>query len=168
MTHADLCERGERWLRNRAGCRVVLRDPFKANVATGECPDVIGWRDNHSVLIEVKVSRSDFLADRHKRFRSNGLGMGDFRLYLAPPGIIAANDLPEGWGLLIAHPRHIEVAGPHPREYERKSYGVTRKNTKALTWSPAPFEGNKRCESVMLVSALSRLTQPATSGEESA
>ncbi len=77
--HAELCVRGERWLRTR-GCRVVLRDPFKAAVYTGECPDVIGWRDGHSILIECKASRADFLADKGKRFRAEPeIGMGDER-----------------------------------------------------------------------------------------
>lgn len=159
--HSDLCVQGERWLR-RMGCRVTLRDPFKAAVHTGECPDVIGWRDGHSILIECKASRSDFLCDRKKSFRANSaLGMGDARLYLAPPGVIAVDDLPEGWGLLIAHERKVEIASSYPRSYEMKSYGVSRKTRKAIAWWPYPFEGNKRCETIMLVSALARTTQPA-------
>lgn len=147
--HADLVARGVRWLRSQ-GCRVVLSDPFRAAVWTGEQPDVIGWRDGHSILLEAKASRADFLADRNKRFRKEPtLGMGDFRLYIAPPGVIAASDLPEGWGLLIAHERRIEVAGSFPRQYEWNG-------RKRVSWHPAPFEGNKRCETVMLVSALAQ------------
>jgi len=158
--HAELCIIGERWLR-RMGCRVTLRDPFKAAVHTGECPDVIGWRDGHSVLIECKASRADFLADRKKCFRKNpALGMGDVRLYLAPAGVISVDELPTGWGLLVAHGRTIEIASAYPRQYEMKSYGVTRKTRKAVAWWPLPFEGNKRCETVMLVSALARSTPP--------
>lgn len=161
--HAALSARGERWLRS-VGCRVVLREPFKAAVYTGEQPDVIGWRDGLSILIECKVSRSDFLADRSKPFRKQPeLGMGDFRLYLAPPGVLTADDMPEGWGLLVAHDRRIEVVGPLPRQYAMKSYGVTRKDRRCFAWHPRPFTGNKQCETVMLVSALARQT---TNGQQ--
>lgn len=156
MTHAELCERGERWLRSK-GCRVVLREPFKAAVRTGEQPDVIGWRDGYSILIECKTSRADFLADRNKRFRAeNGCGMGDARLYLAPVGVISVRDLPFGWGLLEIDGKRINVSSPYPREYEMKSYGVTKKVSKCIDWRPLPFQGDKQCETVMLVSALAR------------
>lgn len=154
--HDELCKIGETWLR-RQGCRVVLRDPFKAAVFTGECPDVIGWRDGHSILIECKVSRSDFLADKAKKFRiTPELGMGDARLFLAPRGVIRIADLPTGWGLLISEDGRVRVESEYPRQYEMKSYGVTRKTRKAMSWHPCPFEGNKHCETVMLVSALAR------------
>lgn len=154
--HQQLCDLGEKWLR-RQGCRVTLRDPFKAAVYTGECPDVIGWRDGHSILIECKVSRSDFLADKAKKFRAEpALGMGDARLFLAPPGVIRPADLPEGWGLLIADDGRVRIEGGYPRQYEIKSYGVTKKTRKAISWYPWPFNGNKQCETVMLVSALAR------------
>lgn len=162
-THAELCRRGERWLRS-IGCRVVLRDPFRAAVYTREQPDVIGWRDGFSILIECKVSRADFFADQYKRVRQQPeLGMGDFRLYLAPPSVLTIDDMPPGWGLLIAHDRHIEVAGPHPRQYAVPSYGVTRKTRKCFAWHQRPFRGNKECETAMLVSALARLQDDATS-----
>lgn len=154
--HNMLCELGEKWLR-RQGCRVVLRDPFKAAVYTGECPDVIGWRDGHSILIECKVSRSDFLADKKKKFRAEpAIGMGDARLFLAPPGVIRTDDLPDGWGLLIAEGDRVRIDSEYPRQYEVKSYGVTKKTRKCIGWYPWPFEGNKQCETVMLVSALAR------------
>ena len=157
--HAELCALGERWLRGSGRCRVVLRDPFKAAVASGECPDVIGWGGGISILIECKTSRRDFLADRRKCFRVKPeLGMGDFRLFLAPPGIIHVADLPEGWGLLVAESGKVRIHGPMPRQYTMKCYGVTRKTRNAIHWYPAPFKGNKDAENAMLVSALARST----------
>lgn len=156
-THSSLCELGEKWLR-RMGCRVVLRDPFKAAVRTGECPDVIGWRDGHSILIECKTSRSDFLADKKKRFRvMPDEGMGDARLFLAPPNVISVSEIPAGWGLLIADDNRVVIESEYPQQYELKSYGVSRKTRKAVSWYPLPFVGNKQCETVMLVSALARI-----------
>jgi hypothetical protein len=65
-------------------------------------PDAIGWkRACHSVLIECKVTRSDFLADRGKPFRLKPeQGVGCERFYLAPAGLIRIEELPTGWGLL--------------------------------------------------------------------
>lgn len=157
MMHAELCALGEKWLR-RHGCRVVLRDPFKAAVYTGECPDVIGWRDGHSILIECKTSRSDFLADKKKGFRIDPTrGMGDCRLYLAPEGVIKLDDLPDGWGLLETDGKRVTVVGAYPSQYEVQSYGLTRKSRTCIGWYPYPFQGNKQCETVMLVSALARI-----------
>jgi hypothetical protein len=47
-------------------------------------PDAIGWKHAcHSVLVERKVTRSDFLADRAKPFRLDlGPGVGCERFYL--------------------------------------------------------------------------------------
>ena len=73
-------------------------------------PDAIGWKKAcHSVLVESKVSRSDFLADRAKRFRQKPeTGVGCERYYLAPQGLIRIEELPMGWGLLEVWGREIE------------------------------------------------------------
>jgi hypothetical protein len=77
-------------------------------------PDAIGWKHAcHSVLVECKVSRSDFLADRAKPFRSKpGKGIGCERFYLAPRGLIRTDELPEGWGLLEIHAGRVEMMHP--------------------------------------------------------
>jgi hypothetical protein len=64
------------------------------------------------VLVEVKVSRADFLRDAKKTHRHTGCGMGQERWYLAPPGILRAADLPEGWGLAEAHAGVVRVVKP--------------------------------------------------------
>lgn len=141
MTHDELVLRADRWLRNN-GFSVTLRDGFSAWTTHGEKPDVIGWRDHVSCLIECKISRSDFLSDRKKPFRADpAIGMGDWRFYICPPGIITVDDLPEGWGLLYCHPKKIEKVHGFPP------------NT---MWGNRPFDGNKRSETMMLRSALRR------------
>jgi hypothetical protein len=69
-----------------------------------ENPDVIGWAPGTgSVLIECKLSRSDFLKDATKTVRKNPrTGMGQRRYYLCPPELIQVKDLPPKWGLLWA------------------------------------------------------------------
>lgn len=62
-THRELCELACRFLRNH-GFKVVFSDRFHAWTPCGEHPDAPGFRNGASCLIEVKCSRSDFLADR--------------------------------------------------------------------------------------------------------
>lgn len=87
-----------RWLR-RYRCGVVLSEQA---CVSGEMPDAIGWKKAcHSVLVECKVSRADFLADRDKPFRQKPeMGIGCERYYLAQVGLIRVEELPPGWGLL--------------------------------------------------------------------
>jgi hypothetical protein len=95
-----------RWLR-RYRCGVVLSEQA---CVSGEMPDAIGGkRACHSVLVEGKVSRADFLADRGKLFRQQPeAGIGCERYYLAPRGLIRTEELPAGWGLLEVCGREIE------------------------------------------------------------
>lgn len=93
------------WLRSYR-CGVILSEQA---CATGEMPDAIGWkRACHSVLVECKISRADFLADREKLFRQKShLGMGCERYYLAPARLLCPEELPQGWGLLEYRDRQI-------------------------------------------------------------
>src|SRR3984893_12984726 len=107
MTHAQLVERAVRWLRSYR-CGVVLSEQACVN---GEMPDAIGWkRASHSVLVECKITRGDFLADRDKPFRQKQeLGLGCERFYLTPPALLQLKDLPPSWGLLEVRQRKVEV-----------------------------------------------------------
>jgi hypothetical protein len=140
--HSMLVKKGGAWLRKQ-GCGVVISESIQAITLNGERPDVIGWRDSLSILIECKASRADFLQDAKKPFRLNPEeGMGDWRFYLAPQGVIAVEELPPGWGLLIFNGRKIEsVHGVPPNCH---------------WWKDKPFEGEKVSETAVLVSALRR------------
>ena len=107
MTHAHLVQQAITWLRGYH-CGVVLSEQSCAN---GEMPDAIGWkRACHSVVIECKISRADFLADREKPFRQKSeLGLGCERFYLTPPGLLCIEELPAGWGLLEYRRRKVEI-----------------------------------------------------------
>lgn len=122
MTHADLVERAETWLRNTRRCATVLTDEH--TTGPGESPDAIGWRclhngtwenwranHRHSVLIECKVSLSDFRSDASKPWRVDpAAGMGRERLFMVPAGLLGATPkLPEGCGLLEVHGRRVRV-----------------------------------------------------------
>ena len=107
MTHAQLVEKAVRWLRSYR-CGVVLSEQA---CVSGEMPDAIGWkRACHSVLVECKVTRSDFLADRAKPFRLKPeQAVGCERFYLVPAGMVRCEDLPTGWGLLELRRGRIEM-----------------------------------------------------------
>jgi len=137
MTHAELVARGEKWLWG-IGCKVVLRE-FQG-IAGGEIPDIIGWHWENTFLVECKANRADFLGDKNKLFRKYpDYGMGNFRVFLTPPGLIQPEELPERWGLLYAYPsRIVTQQGYSPR---RPSYY---------------FKANTKNETTMLVSALRR------------
>lgn len=107
MTHAQLVERAVRWLRTYR-CGVVLSEQA---CVSGEMPDAIGWkRASHSVLVECKVTRADFLADRGKPFRLKPeKGVGCERFYLTPPALVRVEELPLGWGLLELRRGRVET-----------------------------------------------------------
>jgi len=110
MTHAQLVERAVRWLRWYR-CGVVLSEQA---CVSGEMPDAIGWKkQSHSVLVECKVSRSDFLADRDKPFRLKPeKGVGSERFYLTPLNLVRSEELPVGWGLLQCRRDRVEMIQP--------------------------------------------------------
>jgi hypothetical protein len=110
MNHAQLVEKAVRWLRSYR-CGVVLSEQA---CVSGEMPDAIGWKQaSHSVLVECKITRADFLADREKPFRQKPeRGVGSERFYLAPPALIKLEELPAGWGLLEYGRGHIEMVQP--------------------------------------------------------
>jgi hypothetical protein len=105
---------GVRWLSRQ--CSVVL---YEFATEADENPDVIGWAPGAgSVLIECKLSRSDFLSDATKTVRRNPrAGMGQRRYNLCPPELIQVKDLPPKWGLLWAAKGQVIVereARGHP------------------------------------------------------
>jgi len=92
MTHAQMVDLAVNWLR-RYGCGVVLSEQI---CLSGETPDAIGWKGrSHSVVVECKLNRADFLADRSKPFRQRpAIGLGCERFYMAPIGLIREEELP--------------------------------------------------------------------------
>ncbi|MBV9609657.1 MAG: hypothetical protein JO187_08875 [Acidobacteria bacterium] len=88
-------------------------------------PDAIGWKRRcHSVVVECKVSRTDFFADLNKPFRSNGEGLGCERYYMLPRGLISPDEVPDGWGLLACSGRKTEVLVRPPGRAHRTPAGL--------------------------------------------
>jgi hypothetical protein len=123
--HAQLVARAVKWLRFKYGCGIVLSEQY---CVSGEVPDVIGWKGFcQSVLVECKVSRSDFLADANKPFRvKSEKGLGSKRFYMAPAGMIAREELPRHWGLLECKGREIIMTVKPPRQDLRTTAGLMK------------------------------------------
>lgn len=68
FTHKELVMIAYRWVLKNASCGVAFRELVSGS--SNETPDVIGFGAwEHSVLVECKVTRIDFLADKKKRCR---------------------------------------------------------------------------------------------------
>lgn len=104
MTHAELVIIAERWLLNAKSCGFVFRELH--HFGSPEIPDALGFEPGNgceqgTILVECKASRADFLSDAKKTFRKRSeAGVGAYRFYLSPTGIIQPEDLPEKWGLV--------------------------------------------------------------------
>jgi len=122
MTHAQLVQRAVAWLRGYR-CSVVLSEQA---CASGEMPDAIGWkRTQHSVVVECKVSRADFLADRAKPFRQKPeKGLGCERFYLTTAGLLRVEELPEGWGLLECERGRVRMVQASSAKSLRSAQGM--------------------------------------------
>ena len=133
-THKKLVRRMANWLKYTKRMTVVISE---LSTQSGETPDVIGWVGSlaGSVLIECKISKSDFRADSKKWFRRHEeYGIGDQRYIAAPKGLLQINEIPDGWGFLEAGNRSIREIRPAESK-----------------------QANKRSECVILMSALRRL-----------
>lgn len=121
LTHNELCRLAVTWLQRPAsrygpGCQVAFSEAKAAD--NGEIPDAIGFRalgwERCSVLVEAKATRSDFLADRDKPHRTDPTtGIGTYRYFLAPAGIIDVSELPARWGLVEVRKRTLKVVCGH-------------------------------------------------------
>lgn len=163
LTHGELNSIAAKWLKrplsnNGPGCQVALTEV--GGLFGGERADAFGYRwgyDGGSVVVESKVSRSDFLADRAKPHR-NGTspGMGTYRYYICPEGLIDIPDLPHGWGLLWVNQRgHVKLKAGHVCCHKVGGYGPAR--DMAMFWQhPADL----RFELDMMAHSLVRFGDP--------
>lgn len=100
LDHKTCVQIVSRWLNGK--CGVVLPEFVTYEL---EIADVLGFSRQGSYMIEVKVSRSDFLRDKKKLFRRiEERGVGNWRYYACPRGLIDALEVPDGWGLIYIYP----------------------------------------------------------------
>lgn len=149
-THKDLIPIAYRWVMKNTSCGVAFKE-LNSMASNGEYPDVIGFGGwAFSVLIEVKVSRSDFLCDKKKAFRKNPeSGMGTQRFYMCPTDLIKVADLPDGWGLIYVSESGKAICIHNP--YKRKIID------KQIVLGHPGFTKNSHAEIGLMYSALRRL-----------
>lgn len=163
MEHASLCAIAAQWLKRSTqqcgmGCQVSFIEP-RISFMRGESPDAIGYRvsgmtNGGSTIVECKTSRSDFLADRKKPHRQSG-GMGKWRYFMCPEGLISPEEIPEKWGLLHvgARNRVTPLAGPAAI---KPAWGAAYENALA----DYAHEHDAFRETLMLANLLHRLGDP--------
>lgn len=133
LDHSDLCKIGVDLLKRRFGCNFAVRELV---TFSSETPDCFGVRNagQESYLVEVKVSRSDFLRDRKKSFRKRPQeGVGMFRYYMAPQGLITIEDLPDKWGLIEVDAKgNCKVAHGHkPKKIADPDFVFTERSLRS-------------------------------------
>lgn len=147
MTHRGLCELARRWLLRTP----ASGDPLKQGGSCkksfceiqagwwGEQADAYGVNSYCSILIEVKMSVADFKADAKKPHRVHPeQGIGDFRYYMAPEGLLRPEDIPSKWGLIEVTPRR--------QCRVRIGYAIDERNPQ--NWQ---FDANTRAERCLLL-----------------
>ena len=109
LSHDELVELSARYVK-KLGFPVVGKE-VRAWYSREE-GDVVAFRSTSSLLVEAKCSRADFRADARKPERSSG-GLGVYRFYVCPAGLIHAEEVPERWGLWWVEGRKItQIKGP--------------------------------------------------------
>lgn len=138
--HEEMVLAACRWLKKTKRCGLVFAEPGK-NVCSEE-PDALGFRTSglHSMVVECKTSRSDFLADAKKPHRRHG-GMGVCRWYLVPTGMVKPEEVPEGWGLLYLEGKKVREVLDAPLQADRNMrdemtwlYCVALRHQKGVPW----------------------------------
>ena len=143
--HKKLIEIGKDYLLKNQICGFCKCSIVVTEISSCCCeiPDVIGWSNAQSILLEAKTSRQDFKRDFKKRFRlfpENGLG--NLRMYIAPKDLIKIDELPDNWGLIE----------------------VDEKDRTKITKKPIAQKSNQTAEIIILSSIIKRIGQNAPEG----
>lgn len=158
--HRALCDIAVRWLQRPFsakghGCNFAVSE-CRSGFGGGEVPDAIGYRQigyrDGTVIVEAKVSRGDFLADQKKPHRISG-GMGNWRYFITPAGLLLPAELPPRWGLLEVN-RAGHVSAVEGAAQAMAAYGAD----KALEeWR---HEADTAAEMSLLVRLMARIGDP--------
>lgn len=162
-THAQYCDKAVRWLKLPIGqlgpgCNFAISE--STGSYNGEIADAFGMRsiglEQHSVVVEVKMSLADFRADAAKPHRNGTtVGMGLFRYYMAPEGLVPQSELPPGWGLIEVNSRGKPIVRcGHVLQRPEERLGFKR------DWSAWTHIHEKDREIALMVRLLDRISDP--------
>jgi len=141
MTHQELVERAAAYLKGTMRCGVVFTELSTQAIET---PDAIGFRSGESILLECKTSRNDFFHDRKKPHRRvPQIGVGKYRFYFVPDGLVKPEEVPERWGLIYVRDHGC-----------RRVHGPRINSDRRHEWA---HEYNEFAERTMMLSALRRI-----------
>lgn len=117
MTHEELCEATAR--------KFVQTFALWEVKGKWENPDVITWNSSgKSTIYEIKMSRSDFLADFKKKCRQADQKKAGWKFYYVCYGdFIKKEDVPENWGLIHYINGKFKVIKCPPCDWENYDEG---------------------------------------------
>lgn len=161
LTHKQLVEISYKWMVKNCGVGFAFKELKSMDE---EIPDVIGFDSWQSILIECKVSRGDFLSDQKKPHRKKG--MGCWRFYCCPKGLIKKEELPAKWGLI-----YVDSKGKARIEYDPRVKKIKRTCTTPWEYAIHPegsyyvteraeenrFEADTTAERRIMYTAIRRL-----------
>jgi hypothetical protein len=166
FTHNKLNDIALKWLKRSfqnggVGCHISLPEVGSIDRYGGERVDAFGYRwgfDGGSTVVEVKVSRSDYLADAKKPHRINpSHGIGEFRYYMCPEGLISLDELPANWGLLWVGPRNkVTVMTGHQQGLHR-IYGHEQYEQHVKQWK---HKFNNKVERDLMAHLIAKIGNP--------
>lgn len=126
LKHKHVVMAAYRWVVKNAGVGCTFRELVSI---ADEIPDVIGFSSWYSVMVECKVSRADFMRDKNKTFRKEEeKGMGDYRFYACPTGLIKKEELPEKWGLIYVSEKGKAMCVVNPISIYKREEGMFKKS----------------------------------------
>ncbi len=119
FTHNELVKKAVYWLGHAKQCNPVFGE--RGSRQLSEMPDAIGFTAHESIVVEVKVSKSDLRVDKKKPHRTNGEGMGNKRFHLMPQELYeqCENHDWNGWGVITCNSYGTkQVRGMSSDEFE--------------------------------------------------
>ena len=98
MNHKQLVIEAKKWLLNAKCCNPVFCE--KGSQGCSEIPDAIGWTTENCIVVECKISKSDFMANCRK-----DLKLGDKRYFMVPKTLYeeVKEIIPEGYGVITVN-----------------------------------------------------------------
>lgn len=103
--HREIAIKATKFIMRLHSCNLGAFE-FTGGWNGGEYVDGVAINSDAVYVIEAKVSRADFLADRKKPHRADpAYGLGQYRYYACPEGMIKPEELPERWGLIYINSR---------------------------------------------------------------
>lgn len=108
LTHDDIALVASKRLKSM-GYIAALANVTSA--AAGEQPDALGINSaGITFLVEAKVSRADFLADKKKPWRRDSQkSLGHYRAFITPKGLLKPEEIPYGWQLWEVHGKNKPI-----------------------------------------------------------